>query len=159
MNSTEHLSMDYSLLRGKKSTYLLLSSIHILIGIVILIVVIVQQSGIGLAVVAGCYIAIGFVFFSRLFTQLHQYILINNDAITLKSLNNKSEQLFKWEDIISVILSPGKFIIIQKNRQIDVQLGILRFHDIREIKKKLTQIARQKGIRCSTIKPIANRST
>ncbi|MEG0947819.1 MAG: hypothetical protein RR303_00690 [Bacteroidales bacterium] len=150
----EKLDIDYSMSRGKKATYLLLGSIHVLIGSIALIGAVFQRLHPLVICAIAIYAGMGGVVLASMFNRLHHYINIDDDQLIFKSNYNRSATTFKWNEIHRIILSPSGIRVLTQNQDVSVNMGILRFRDIRRIKNKIEQIATQKGISCIRLKQI-----
>ncbi|MEG1586240.1 MAG: hypothetical protein RR346_05140 [Bacteroidales bacterium] len=150
----EKLNIDYSMGKGKKTTFLLLGSIHVLVGSIALIGAVVQRLHPVIIIAIAIYAGMGGVILYSMFNRLHHYISIDEEYLIFKSNFNKSASKFAWQDIQSVILSPSGIRLHTNDKEIDVNMGVLRFRDIRKIKNRIEQLASEKKIQCIRIKQI-----
>ncbi|MGL4293162.1 MAG: hypothetical protein ACRCSQ_06265 [Bacteroidales bacterium] len=150
----EKLNIDYSMGRGKKATFLLLGSIHVVIGSIALIGALIQHLHLLIIIALSIYTGMGIIIVTGMVNRLHHYITIDEKQLVFKSNFNRSASKFNWDEIHSVILSPSRIRLITGNQSIDVNMGVLRFQDIRRIKNQIADIAAKKGIPCQRIKQI-----
>lgn len=153
----EKLNIDYSMNRGKRTTYLLLGSIHVLIGTIALIGAIVQRIHILVILAIAVYAGMGAAILISMFNRLHHYINIDDERLVFKSNFNRSATTFDWNEIRTIILSPSGVRLLTANKDLTVNMGVLRFHDIRRIKNQIEKIAHEKGISCIRMKQIRNK--
>lgn len=150
----EKLNIDYSMGKGRKATFLLVGSIHVLIGTIALIGAIIQGLHPLIIGAIAIYAGMGAVVLSGMLTRLRHYITIDDDQLIFKSNFNRSASKFNWGEIRKIILSPSGIRLLTNDKDIDVNMGVLRFKDIRRIKNQIEKIATQKGIPCIRLKNI-----
>lgn len=150
----DKLVIDYSMNRRRKILYLVLGIFHVILGVAALTAAFVQKLHGVIVLVLILYTALGVVFLGGILIKLHKYLIIDEDAITVKSNSRRFPFKVAWSDIKSVTLFPNTLHLQTGKGDINVPLGVIGFQDVRRIKKQMQGIASQKGIPCIRYKSI-----
>ena len=150
----EILDIDYSMGRRKKTNFLLLGSIHVLIGTIALIGAIFQRLPYLIIIAIAVYAGMGAIILSGMFNRLHHYIKIDEEELVFKSNFNRSATRFNWSNINRIILSPSGIRLLTHEKDVQVNAGVLSFRDLRRIKNQIERIAIKKNIPCIRLKQI-----
>lgn len=150
----ERLLIDYSIGRRRQIAYVLLGVFHILLGGAALTMVLVNRYSILIVIVAALYTGLGVVFISGVLNKLHKYVKIDEETMIFKDAAAKHPIRLHWKDILSVTIYPHQIRVHEKERNVDIQLSVINFRDVRRVKDEIQKIAIKKEIPCVRFKTI-----
>ncbi|MEG1616168.1 MAG: hypothetical protein RR202_07645 [Bacteroidales bacterium] len=142
----EKFKIEYSPGKRHKRGYLVLGILHILLGGAALIVAFKYNPRPLVLLVISLYLGLGFVFLSGVLNKLRKYVVIDDYSMAFKNATAKYPTRIHWNGVKSITLYPSMVVFTGAKGNREINLGFMRFKDVRKIKKQIEKIADQKGI-------------